>query len=292
MEVTEPRPTAVQAPIHLRIADDIRMKIERGELAPGDSLPTLAQLCQQWSCSMNSARGAINLLKAQGLITAGRGKAPIVRIPPGRVVRSSERHQAEKDLALRPEAERATVGEAETNLGMSIADQKFTAAYDTIPAGDELAELFAIAPSDPVLRRRYESTDPETGRLLSASVSYIPRSLVEGNPALLNQDNEPWWGGTQHQLSTVGIEIMCMVDQVTARMPTTVEAQMWDMADGVPLLFCRRISIDADNRTVEISDAHYPADRTEFRFVTPLKPWRKPPPTVRRRAASKRETRR
>jgi GntR family transcriptional regulator len=269
----EPRPTAVQAPIHLRIADEIRMKIERGDLAPGSSLPTLAELCEQWSCSMNSARGAINLLKAQGLITAGRGRAPIVRIPPGRVVRSSERHQAEKDLARRPEAERATVGEAETNLDMSIADQEFSSFYDVVPADAEMAELLGIAPSAPVLRRRYESHDPGTGRLLSASVSYIARALVEGNPALLDQGNEPWPGGTQHQLSTVGIEVMVMVDQVTARMPTTVEAQAWDLPDGVPLLFCRRISVDAGNRTVEISDATYPADRTELRFVTPLEPW-------------------
>jgi GntR family transcriptional regulator len=116
---------------------------------------------------------------------------------------------------------------------------------------------------------------------------------VEPNPELLDQAKEPWWGGTQHQLSTVGIEIMCIVDQVTARMPTTVEAQQWDMPDGVPLLFCRRISIDGDNRTVEISDAHYPADRTEFRFVTPLEPWDNPPPAVReRRAARKKGTRR
>jgi len=284
----DPRPTTVQAPIHLRIADDIRMQIERGDLAPGDSLPTLAQLCEQWSCSMNSARGAITLLKAQGLITAGRGKAPIVRIPPGRVIRSSERHQAEKDQALGDEEERAAVGEAETNLSMSISDQEFVSTYDTIEARDELADLFGIKPEAPVLRRRYESTDRQTGRLLSASVSYMPRALVEGNLELLDQGNEPWWGGTQHQLSTVGIEIMCIVDQVTARMPTTVEAQQWDMPDGVPLLFCRRISIDEDNRTVEISDAHYPADRTEFRFVTPLQPWENPPPAVRERRAGRR----
>ena len=283
----DPRPTTVQAPIHLQIADDIRMQIERGELSPGDSLPTLAQLCERWSCSMNSSRGAINLLKAQGLITAGRGKAPIVRIPPGRVIRSSERHQAEKDQALRPEDERATVGEAETNLGMSIADQAFVSTYDTVTAGADLAELFGIKPEDEVLRRRYESTDKQTGRLLSASVSYMPKALVEGNSELLDQNNEPWWGGTQHQLSTVGVEIMCIVDQVTARMPTTVEAQLWDMPDGVPLLFCRRISIDEDNRTVEISDAHYPADRTEFRFVTPLEPWENPPAPVRARRAKR-----
>ena len=97
----EPRPTAVQPPLSLRIADDIRMQIERGDLVPGDSLPTLAELCQRWNCSMSAARGAIALLKAQGLITAGRGKAPTVRIPPRKVVRSSERHQVEKDLRSR-----------------------------------------------------------------------------------------------------------------------------------------------------------------------------------------------
>jgi GntR family transcriptional regulator len=283
MEVMDPRPTTVRAPIHLRIADDIRMQIERGDLAPGDAVPTLAQLSEQWSTSMNSARGAITLLKAQGLITGGRGKAPIVRIPAGRVIRSSERHQAEKDQALGDEEERAAVGEAETNLNMALADQDFTSVYDLIPANAEQGEIFGIKPGEPVLRRRYESTDKRTGTLLSSSVSYIPKALVEGNPALLDQDNEPWWGGTQHQLSTVGIEIMTMVDQVTARMPTTVEAQQWDMPDGIPLLFCRRISIDEDNRAVEISDAHYPADRTELRFITPLSAWKNPPAAVRAR---------
>ena len=159
---------------------------------------------------------------------------------------------------------------------MSIADRRFTASYDTIKAGDELAKLFNIDLADPLLRRRFESTDHRTGHLLSTSVSYIPQSLVESNPALLDERNEPWPGGTQHQLSTVGIEIMCMIDEVTARMPTTVEVQMWDLSDGVPVLFCRRISVDTDGRTVEISDAHCPADRTELRFVTPLKPWSKP----------------
>src|SRR5438552_1592249 len=125
----EPRPTAVRPPIHLQIADDIRMQIERGDLAPGASLPTLGEISERWSTSMNSARGAVTLLKAQGLITAGRGKAPIVRIPPRRVIRSSERHQVEKDLALKSKTERAAIGEAETNLNMSVTAQQFTSQY-------------------------------------------------------------------------------------------------------------------------------------------------------------------
>ncbi|MHA6762012.1 GntR family transcriptional regulator [Streptacidiphilus sp. PAMC 29251] len=271
----EPQPTSVQPPIQLRIADDIRMQIERGDLRPGDSLPTLAALCQRWSTSMNSARSAVGLLKAQGLITAGRGKAPIVRVPPSRVIRSSERHQAEKDLARLPESDRAAVGEAETNLGMSIGDQSFTSKYDVIAADAEIAKVFGISEGEPMLRRRYESTDVRTGHLLSSSISYMQTSLIEANPALLDEKNEPWPGGTMHQLSTVGIEIESIVDEVTGRMPTTVEAQLWGLSEGVPLLLCRRISLDSDGRVAEVSDADYPADRTELRFVTPLKRWRK-----------------
>ncbi|EGJ76292.1 putative transcriptional regulator, gntr family [Streptomyces sp. Tu6071] len=273
----DPQPTAVARPIQLQIADDIRMQIEAGRLAPGDPLPTLSEICKQWSCSMNSARGAVSLLKAQGLITAGRGKAPRVRIAPARVIRSSERHQAEKDLARKPERERSAVGEAETNLGMSIQEQVFSTEYNTITADTSLAKALNVATEEPILRRVYKAIDGSSGHLLSFSTSYIPLDLIGENPDLLDETKEPWPGGTMHQLSTVGIEVMTIVDEVTGRMPTTVEAQAWGLTDGIPLLLCRRISIDSKDRVVEISDAEYPADRTELRFVTPLKAWRKRP---------------
>ncbi|MFJ9620545.1 GntR family transcriptional regulator [Streptomyces sp. NPDC101181] len=273
----EPQPTAVQAPIHLRIADDLRMQIERKDLPPGEPLPTLAEIRDIYDCSTNSARAAVALLKAQGLITSGRGKAPTVRIPLHKVVRSSARHQAEKDLARRPEKERGAVGEAETNLNMSITDQVFESTYERIAADTSLGSALRIESGSEVLRRRYVSHDSRSGLLLSFSTSYIPVSLVESNPDLLDASKEPWPGGTLHQLSTVDIEVMTVVDEVTGRMPTTVEAQQWGLPEGVPLLLCRRISLDATDRIVEISDAEYPADRTELHFITPLKAWRKRP---------------
>lgn len=97
-------------------------------------------------------------------------------------------------------------------------------------------------------------------------MSCIPKNWVEGNPALLDESNEPWRGGTLHQLSTVGIEIMKVVDEVTARMPSGAEAQAWDLPPGIPLLFCRRLSYDRDDKLIEISDAWYPADRTELGY--------------------------
>ncbi|MFJ7417843.1 UTRA domain-containing protein [Streptomyces uncialis] len=156
---------------------------------------------------------------------------------------------------------------------MSIQDQDFRTEYDVTTVEAELAQALGATEGSAVLRRLYESTDRRTGNLLSHSTSYIPVELLEANPDLLDPSKEPWPGGTMHQLSTVSIEIMTVVDEVTGRMPTTVEAQAWGLPDGVPLLICRRISLDESDRVVEISDAEYPADRTELRFVTPLKPW-------------------
>ncbi|MGH3708790.1 MAG: GntR family transcriptional regulator [Pseudonocardiaceae bacterium] len=261
------------APLQIRIADDLRLKIKHGELKPGDSLPTLQELAQQWACSLNPVRSAIDLLKQQGLITGGRGKAPVVRIPPRQVIRSSARHQQEKDMVRKPEEERARLGTAEIESKTEIDDLIFRPTYDVVPAGADVGAVLEIGEGTRVLRRVWELVDPVTGRREAWSVSHIPETYVRDNPALSDPANEPWAGGTQHQLSTVGIEIMTIIDQVTAHMPSTAVAQLWDLNPGVPMLRCRRISIDQHGRRVEISDAEYPADRTRLDFITPLTPW-------------------
>jgi GntR family transcriptional regulator len=271
----EPQPTAVPAPLQVQIADDLRMKIERGNLTPGDSLPTLQELSTQWSCSLNPVRAAVALLKQQGLITGGRGKAPVVRVrvPTRQVLRSSERHQAEKDLVLASEDERRAVGTTETEMRASMDQLEFRCDYAVIPADHDVAQALDIELGTPVLRRIWEHVNPENGHREAWSVSHIPKSLIESNPALFDPANEPWPGGTQHQLYTVGIEIIRIVDEVTALMPTTADAQRWDLDSGVPILRCRRISLDTHDRIVEISDADYPADCTKLSFITPLAPW-------------------
>ncbi|KAA5836069.1 GntR family transcriptional regulator [Saccharopolyspora hirsuta] len=269
----EPRPTAVAAPMQLRIADDIRMQIERGELTPGDPLPTLHELAAQWGCSLNSARSAISLLKQQGLITGGRGKAPVVRTQPRQVVRSSNRHQVEKDLVLAGEDERGQNGVAENDLGVPLDDLKFTATHEVISADADLAEGFGIEPGADVLRRVFELADPKSGHLEAWSVSYIPYDLVSAAPEIF-ESTKPHPGGTQHQLyAAAGIELARIDDEVTSAMPTTVTAQQWGMDPGIPMIRVRRISIDTQGRTVEISDADFPADRTKLHFSTPLTLW-------------------
>lgn len=163
---------------------------------------------------------------------------------------------------------------AETDLGVPLDQLALSARYDVVPADDDLARRFSIDAGADVLRRVYEMTRKSTGQRELWSVSYIPVQLIEANPDLLDEKNKPWPGGTLHQLKTVGIEVMRVVDEVSAEMPSTATAQRWGLEDGVPMLRVRRLSYDEDGRLVEVSDADYPADRTLLQFTTALQKWR------------------
>lgn len=60
------------------LAADLRGRIEHGFLAPGDQLPTVVELAAQHQVSVGTASRAIGLLKAAGLVAAGRGKRATV----------------------------------------------------------------------------------------------------------------------------------------------------------------------------------------------------------------------
>jgi GntR family transcriptional regulator len=99
--------------------------------------------------------------------------------------------------------------------------------------------------------------------------------MIKTNPALLDPSNEPWPGGTQHQLSTVGIEIEIdrIVDDITARPPFGDELEELGITSGVAVLVLRKTSLDTRDRVVEVVDAVYPGDRTELSYTIRLKRW-------------------
>lgn len=273
----QPQVTAGERPVKVRIADDIRMRIERGELPPGAPIPTIQELTEKWDISPRTARDAHALLRQMGLVTGHRGSPLKVRAPRRMTVRSADRHQFEKDQVLKPAAERAAVGTSELEMHTPLAALEFQCTAERISVQEPLASVLEIEPGTEVLQRTFQKSDRETGTLHEWSVSYIPAELIKDNSDIIDKCAEPWPGGTQHQLYTVGIEVMRIMDEVTSVMPTTVEQQLWELEDGVPMLRVRRISMDDRDRVVEVSDAMFPADRTKLVFNTPLKKWAEQP---------------
>jgi DNA-binding GntR family transcriptional regulator len=68
-------------PPYLRIAADLRRRIEDGELRPGDALPSINRIAQEWGCAKTTAAKALNLLKAEGLARGVQGWGTIVTTP-------------------------------------------------------------------------------------------------------------------------------------------------------------------------------------------------------------------
>lgn len=71
--------------IHLyqKIAETIRQQILRGELKPGDRLPTVRDMALEWNCTVGTIQRAYQALSKQGLIVshAGQGTRVVKSIP-------------------------------------------------------------------------------------------------------------------------------------------------------------------------------------------------------------------
>lgn len=71
-------------PMYRQIADDLRLKIEFGELGSGSQLPTELELRGQYDASRNTVRDAVKWLIARGLVETrpGQGTFVVEKIDP------------------------------------------------------------------------------------------------------------------------------------------------------------------------------------------------------------------
>ncbi len=255
------------------IADDLRRSIRAGERAPGDRLPSESDLARRYRRSVPTVQNALRLLSDEGLIDKRHGTGTFVRRPRTPAVRDNLRHQWEKDRARRPLATRAETGATEHDTGLHSDDLVFHAEYDGTTASGELVRAFGVPEGTALLRRRYRTRYAAESAPFSLVTSYLVRDLIAANPALLDAANEPWPGGTQNQLHTVGIELDRVEERVTARPPSPEEASELDLPPGTSVILLRKTSYDLGGRVVDVSDVTLPGDRTELLFTTRLERW-------------------
>ncbi|MEU0875743.1 GntR family transcriptional regulator [Nocardia brasiliensis] len=256
------------------IADDLRQRILSNELLPGDRVPVESALAEQHRVSVPTVRQALAVLRHEGLIEAKHGIGTYVRARRIKVRRTDERHQWEKNRVREPESVRRSTGATEYDTGLSMPELTFRARYGTVEATDDLADAFAVPTGTKLLQRDYRTQYRSEDAPFSLVRSYLVYEVAEANPDLLDSDNEPWPGGTQHQLSTIGIELASITEEVHTRMPTSAEAdELGIPSTGVAVFDLRRISIDVSGRVVEVADIVLPGDRSELVYTTKLSRW-------------------
>ncbi|MEU5713976.1 GntR family transcriptional regulator [Streptomyces flaveolus] len=258
---------------YLELADALAAQIQKGEYAPGERFPTVLDLAKAHSVAPNTVSRAVQVLKERGLLSGKAGGTTRVRVQPIRQVRSNERYQKEKDLVLLPEQDRATTGVAELDSGVALTAMfENRVQLDVIPAPPDVAETLGLEPGALVLRSISTRRHKE-GAGVGRSVSYMPHDLASQNTELFDPNREPWPGGSLHKLHTVGVEVDRIEDVVSASMPSEAEREEQDIPPGVPVIRVRKVSYSTEGHAVELTEIPLPADRTELRYVTPLKRW-------------------
>jgi GntR family transcriptional regulator len=243
--------------VYKQIADHLRDAIGQSRLAPGDQLPSEAQLMAHYGVARMTARNALRLLQDQGLITAEHGRGVYVRArPPVRRLASdrfAQRYRKEGKAAFTIEAEQAGA-EARVDR-IQVSQERPTA---------EVADRLKLGDGDRVVvrSRRYLLDD----RPVETAVSYIPADLAEGTPI---SDPNPGPGGIYARLEEQGHILERFTEEVSARMPTPDEARALNLPPGVPVFRLVRTAHDTDGRPVEVCDTIMAADAYVLTYDLP-----------------------
>jgi GntR family transcriptional regulator len=142
-----------------------------------------------------------------------------------------------------------------------------TQQYRTAKAGRLWGPLLHIDPSDLVLVRHYFFRSDR--RPAQSSRSALPFELVEGTP-LTDVSLEPWDGGTEGQMRSIGVTVTGVREEIRARMPTTKERSRLEIPGGVPVFEVTRLHL-AGERPVEAALIVIPADRRYLGYDIPVK---------------------
>lgn len=69
-------------PLYEQVIEDVIRSIRSGTLQPGDKLPSIAELCEQYRASPTPIRLALRILDERGWIEVHQGKGSFVAPEP------------------------------------------------------------------------------------------------------------------------------------------------------------------------------------------------------------------
>lgn len=245
--------------LQVRIADDLRAKIELGELAPGAQIPTYEELARQYMCSLGAVRKAVDLLKQQGLLISEQGRGVFVR---RRAV--ARRHGMER-------YSRSVWAGGDSILVAEAAKQGHDASQlirylGTVPAPAPVAERLGVETGDDVFVRR--RTTYIEGRANQLADSYYPLAVIKAVPAIAEEDTGP--GGGFARLEEAGIRLDRIREEIAVRMPTGPEIGVLRLPEGTPVAELVRTVHDAKGLAVEVMVAVIAGDMTSFDYEFPV----------------------
>ncbi|MEU9796804.1 GntR family transcriptional regulator [Streptomyces sparsogenes] len=224
--------------LHERIAADLRDEIMSGELGPGATLPSTAQLEEWFSASNTTVQKALQLLKDEGLAVGRAGAAVTVR--------------EHRQRTMRPAAYMAPTAPGEPYRWISEA-----ATGHQARGSSRLLEVAEVRPpADVAEALRLPEVGMALLRAQMLSLDDEPVELVKLLPAGAgSRDGDDGAPPDQGRYSGVaggaGVPPRLSVDKVSARLPTQEQYTVLGLPANLPVLRTLRVVYSDGERPIE-----------------------------------------
>lgn len=235
-------------PIYEQLAAALRSDIESGSLPSGVAFPSERKLMSRFGVARSTVRAAIAQLRSEGMVTVEKGAGSFVRDP------GQDRCQIDARVVG------MWVGEAgERPFKLSRPE----AHVSREPAGEELARRLGISADDRVLRQEVIGPGPDVARQWTRATLH-PDTEQKARIRVrdLARDELP------SVLSSNGLSVELIEDEVEARMPRPEEREKLEILDGVPVLEVIR-TIRAGGRVAAVIETVVAADLVSLRYSVP-----------------------
>jgi GntR family transcriptional regulator len=244
-------------PIYRQIAEDLRLKIESGELGHGDQLPTELELRQRYDASRNTVREAVKWLITRGLIQTRPGQGTFVAEKIDPYVTS---------LTVDPATGRDDEGPVYLAEAMATPRKPILSdpRVEIQQASGVIASELGLAERSTVVsrsQRRYIGEAP-----WSLQTSFYPMTLVERGALKLIQAINIEEGTVAYLATELGLRQAGYRDKIMVRAPDAIDAAFFVMPDDghVAVFEVLRTAFDDQGRPFRVTVSVYPADRNQF----------------------------
>ncbi|WP_068925078.1 GntR family transcriptional regulator [Planobispora rosea] len=244
-----------------RIADALREAITAGHLKPGEKLPTVRALADQYDVSRNTAVKAVAQLRSEGLIVTKYGSGAYVReahpirtLGPHRYARSRW-----ADVTVEAHTDERHAGQAVIQQGHQKQE------VNLVPADDRTAAALGIEPGTLVYERAREMS--RDGQTTHTMTSYYRVDDVEGTPIVDPRPGIAGRGGGFQILTEKGLAPDEITEDLFARMPTVDEMALLELPPGEPVVELHRVTRTADGRVIEYARGVHAASRFVWSYT-------------------------
>jgi len=228
-------------PVYVRIQDRLRAAMTTGVLAPGDKLPTEAELSTEFRTTRSTVRHALDRLVYEGLIIRKVGRGSFV---------------AEKSVLRSPIDSRQCLT-FEEQMALTGHDVSYRSpSLELVPAPRHVTQALGIDPHAPVFKlERLRVIGP---RPVGLEIRYLPEHIgrrVTGEMLMTR---------SAHTFISdiIGERMPTIVVAITAELADPDVAKLLEIPEGSAVIVRNNTHHATDGRTITCGRSIYPGDVT------------------------------